>query len=290
MIKNAILQLQEIGVIVKATICDQGSTQRKAISELCAENKIDSTLYTFVINNITIVTIFDVPHLLKCTRNALLRCKIRFRSNKTAKFQYIQQVFELDQTKNYKTLFKLHSKHFKFQDSFIKMKVNIAARQLSHSIASSIEAFNISGALPVESLETAEFAELIDNLFDSLNGWTKHAKDGKQYRCVLKNGSPHLELWSKLLPEITNWKLIDLKTDKDVTTQYQFMKSWVITIRSVIYLWKQLEYLGFEYLNLRNLNQDPLEKFFLYDTTTWCIKFQSHLPPIHCCFENNSLK
>lgn len=261
-ITNAILQLQTIGVTVKATVCDQGPTQKKAISELCAENTIDPTPYTFVINNITIVTIFDVPHLLKCTRNALLRCKIRFRPNKTAKFQYIRQVFDLDQTKNYKTLFKLHSSDFKFQDSFVKMKVNIAARQLSHSIASSIEAFTSSGALPVDSLQTAEFAELIDNLFDSLNGWTKRAKDGKMYRCVLRNGSPHLELWSKLLLEITDWKLIDLKTEKDVTTQYQFTKGWIITIRSVIYLWKQLENLGFEYLNLRNLNQDPLENLF----------------------------
>lgn len=71
-ITNAILQLQTIGVTVKATVCDQGPTQKKAISELCAENTIDPTPYTFVINNITIVTIFDVPHLLKCTRNALL--------------------------------------------------------------------------------------------------------------------------------------------------------------------------------------------------------------------------
>lgn len=44
--------------------------------------------------------------------------------------------------------------------------------------------------------------------------------------------------------------------------QYQFTKGWVITIRSVIYLWKQLENLGFEYLNLRNLNQEPLENLF----------------------------
>lgn len=121
------MKLQKIGIIVKATVCDQGSTQKKAISELCTENTIDPTPYTFVINNITIVTIFDVPHLLKCTRNALLRCKIKFRHNKTAKFEYIRQVFHLDQTKNYKTLFKLHPGDFKFQNSFVKMKVNIAA-------------------------------------------------------------------------------------------------------------------------------------------------------------------
>jgi len=55
------------------------------------------------------------------------------------------------------------------------MKINITAQQLSHSIASSIEAFTISGELP-ELLKTAEFVKLINNLFDSLNGWTKYAK------------------------------------------------------------------------------------------------------------------
>lgn len=82
------------------------------------------------------------------------------------------------------------------------------------------------------------------------------------YRTVLKNGSPHIKLWSKLLPEISAWKLIDLKNGKDVTNIYPFAKNWVITIRSVIYLWEQLQKLGLHYLNLRNLNQDPLENLF----------------------------
>jgi len=86
-ITNTILQLQEIGITIKATVCDQGPTQKKALSELYAENTVDLTPYTFVVNDITIVRICDVLHLLKNTRNVLLRCKIRFRPNKTAKFQ-----------------------------------------------------------------------------------------------------------------------------------------------------------------------------------------------------------
>jgi len=66
----------------------------------------------------------------------------------------------------------------------------------------------------------------------------------------------------QLLPEITDWKLIYLKIEKDVTAQYQFTKGWIITSRSVIYLLEQLRNLGFKYLNLRNLNQD-LKIFFV---------------------------
>jgi len=54
---------------------DQDSTQRKALSALCAENKIDPSCYTFVIKTQIIVIIYVVSHLLKCTQNALLRCK-----------------------------------------------------------------------------------------------------------------------------------------------------------------------------------------------------------------------
>lgn len=76
----------------------------------CAENKTDPTCYTFVVKSQTVVTIYDVPHLLKCTRNALLRCKIKFAKNKVAKFQYIRNAFEqnfVEQNFPFKLLYKL---------------------------------------------------------------------------------------------------------------------------------------------------------------------------------------
>lgn len=88
---------------------------------------------------------------------------------------------------------------------------------------------------------TAEFAHIIDDLFDSLNGWTNFPSDGKKDRCALNDESPHLELWSKLLPNIANWKLIDLKNGQDVTAQYSFVRGWQITLRSMIYLWNSLK-------------------------------------------------
>ena len=48
------------------------------------------------------------------------------------------------------------------------MKVKVAARQLSRSVAAAIQSFsimsNVNGSFPVESLQMAEFAQLIDSL------------------------------------------------------------------------------------------------------------------------------
>jgi hypothetical protein len=75
-IVEIIKQLQ-VGLNVVATVCDQGSTNRAAIKELC--------------------TIFNVPHLLKNTRNALIDCAIEFSNKKHPKFEHIQAAFNLDQ-------------------------------------------------------------------------------------------------------------------------------------------------------------------------------------------------
>lgn len=83
------------------------------------------------------------------------------------------------------------------------MKVSVAARTLSHSVASAIESM-ISCAspnsLPAEAIHTAEFAHDIDRLFDSFNGKTIKPERGKPYRRCMSKESPHIVLWNSLLP------------------------------------------------------------------------------------------
>jgi hypothetical protein len=92
-----IKQLQEVGLNVVANVCDQGSTNRTAIKELCGENIDRPSPFYFVVDGKRICTIFDVPHLLKNTRNALIDCGIEFSKQKVAKCEHIQAAFNLDQ-------------------------------------------------------------------------------------------------------------------------------------------------------------------------------------------------
>ncbi|XP_044757466.1 uncharacterized protein LOC123315702 isoform X2 [Coccinella septempunctata] len=264
-LKNLIIlvieKLQMVGIKICATVCDQGSTNRGALSSLVADctNKKPSP-YHFVVNGQTIFTIFDVPHLLKNTRNALIKCKIEFRQGKFASMEHIKQAFLSDKmSRTYKLLNKLNDNHFNFNDTYMKMKVNVAARQLSHTMAAAIETFHACGELKPDALGTAEFCHIIDNLFDSLNSSQFNNFEGKKFRSALSVNSPHLKFWSEILPQISNWKVLENGIYKN---NFKFIEGWQTTIRSVMALWQNLRAEGLLFLNLRNLNQDPIENLF----------------------------
>jgi hypothetical protein len=79
LIEEIISQLQDVGLNVVGTVCDQGTTNCSALSQLCARQHPRQGSYYFFVNKKPIVTIFDVPRLLKNTRNALLKCKKLFK-------------------------------------------------------------------------------------------------------------------------------------------------------------------------------------------------------------------
>ena len=62
---------------VLATCCDQGSSNRSAIKQLCAETtKKKKYEPYFYVNGVKILTLFDVPHLLKSMENAFFKYNI----------------------------------------------------------------------------------------------------------------------------------------------------------------------------------------------------------------------
>lgn len=137
---------------------------------MCQGNKENLPVASFAVNGQTLCVIYDVPHLLKNTRNCLLKSRIEFRPGKVAKFGYIEKAFNLDKEKrSYTQLPKLKRCRFNFKDTYLKMKVNVAAAQLSRSVAACMETWVSMGLLPAEAMYTAEFSEMMDNLFDSLN-------------------------------------------------------------------------------------------------------------------------
>jgi len=72
LLKHIIEQLQNIDIKIKATVCDQGSIQI-ALSELSKENKINNI---FMVRSEEIIIIFDIRHLMRNIRSALLRSDI----------------------------------------------------------------------------------------------------------------------------------------------------------------------------------------------------------------------
>ncbi|KAJ8915411.1 hypothetical protein NQ315_008300, partial [Exocentrus adspersus] len=250
-IVHLISELQNIGLkcVIKVN-------KPVGITSVMCRNIINTSSYYFSVNGVPlrVVTIYDVSHLLKNTRNSLLRCNLTFQKDKVAKFQYIESSFNLDhQKRTYRQLSKMNPSYFNFKDSYMKMK----------NLAACIETWVAFKDLPSEAAFTAEFCHLIDSLFDSLNSSNLYSDDGKKYRCALTEESPHVEFWSEILQQMRNWQLIDISSGQNVTNQYSFIKGWQTTIKSVISLWNQLKNIdSFTFLFLRNLNQDPVENLF----------------------------
>lgn len=153
----------------------------------------------------------------------MLRCKIKFSEYKEADFDYVKTAFNLDQKRMFKTLPKLKSEHFKFQDSYVKMKVKIAVRQLSSfAVAAAIKSF-CCGTNYASCFSSVEYTQKIDDLFDSLNSSCLKPRSSKKYACALSRNSPHFSLWNSMLEELSQWHLIDKCNGKYVTSQYSFI-------------------------------------------------------------------
>lgn len=261
LIKYLIIELEKTGLTILSTICDQGSTNRSAIKQLCQENSRPGSY--FLVNNHKVYTIFDPPHLLKNTRTALFNYTIRYLKNKEAKFQHIKQCFFIDKLKRFQSLRKIRESYLllKNGNNRLKMKVSVAARTLSQTVAATIEEMigNPQNNLPSDAIHTAEFIHDIDNLFDSFNGSKPKSELGKTYRTCISKKSPHKLLWNTLLPKINSWEFI---SEQGIKTQMPFKSGWITSINATKQLWEECERLGFRFLRTRSLNQDPLENFF----------------------------
>ena len=87
LIVQLISQMQSIGLNVIPTICDHGATNKSAVTQLCAEANQTNNQFYFLVNNEPVTVLFDIPHLLKNTRNALLTFTLEMSGGKFVKFE-----------------------------------------------------------------------------------------------------------------------------------------------------------------------------------------------------------
>lgn len=257
-----ITSLQSIGLKIFCTICDQGSTNVACMKLLVSRENEQYNDYIYTINNQKIIHLFDVPHLLKNTRNCLYSNDIIFEQGKVAKIEYMYNCFQIDKNSRFSMLFKLKDNYFE-QKGPHKMKVSIAAKMLSNRMACAIQSMcAYSNLLPAEAIHTSEFINDIDQLFDSCNGRTIHPESDKFFRCNISHTSPHISFWQKMLPKIESWKFKAKSFPHCEKSSIPFKKGWLISIKGFLRLWKLCKESGFQHLALRYVNQDCLENLF----------------------------
>jgi len=97
----------------------------------------------------------------------------------------------------------------------------------------------------------------MDQVFDSVNGSSVKPEKGKTLRCEITNSSAHVAFWNEAIGVFNSMRFVT----KDGKLTTPCIKNWVITLRSLIYIWGKLNK-NFKFLSLRNINQDPLECTF----------------------------
>ncbi|RZC40252.1 uncharacterized protein BDFB_011654, partial [Asbolus verrucosus] len=205
------LLVSKIGFEVMATVCDQGGSNQAVINSLlrdtdeyCKKKNIENTFDGFLIDDVDIIVLYDVPHLFKGLRNNLLSKDLHFQMN--ACWDHIEKFYLLDKTESTRLCPKLSDGHI-YAAKLNKMKVSVTTQVFSHSVGELNKYTKTDYDLPLAAEDTADFILFIDELFDSLNCNTKTAPDGKPLRGGVSLTSGHEEFWLKALEILKSMKL-----------------------------------------------------------------------------------
>lgn len=265
--KDIVTRVHDVGLEIVASICDQGSSNVKAVQHLILQSKQEALRNNnnwkhdvIIINGQQIIPLYDPPHLLKCMRNNLLTKDLKFKLDdgkvRIAKWSHIEDAYEIDCSYGHlRTMTKLTDLHI-VKNKIKKMKVSYCAQVFSRTVSTIISLMSKSQSssstsnkcMPSEGVDTAELLYFFNELFDSINGNVK-----------LENNE-HEELWLEGIKVIKSMEFIKRRPhDKKVP---QVLKSWIHTLEGFRLLSRHLFDINFTIFRTKNFNQDPVENFF----------------------------
>lgn len=156
---SLVQELKTAGFTVKAVVCDQGASNVFLANQLGVSVKKPF----FEVENEHVYFIFDVPHLIKTTRNNLQAHKLCIGSD-VVDWTYIVQLYRSNHEMRLCLAPKLTERHI-FQKPFSNMKVKRATQVLSASVCLAILSLVYSKELPAAAMATAYFCDRMDKLF-----------------------------------------------------------------------------------------------------------------------------
>lgn len=139
LLESCIRKLRLAGFIVVASVCDMGTPNQELFKNLGVTT--DSPMFS--VDGENVVALHDVPHLLKCIRNTLLRGDVGA-DGKLASWNHIRQFYAVDSKRTIRSAPKLTQKHV-FPGAFQKMKVRYATQILSRTVAAGISMYSAFG-------------------------------------------------------------------------------------------------------------------------------------------------
>ncbi|XP_071580351.1 uncharacterized protein [Temnothorax nylanderi] len=287
--KNIVTRAQNVGLTIVASVCDQGSTNSKAIENLILDSKrhalISNETLTdnvIIINNQRIVPLYDPPHLLKCIRNNLLTKDLKYKLKddeivRIAKWQHVEDAYFIDCSNGHLRIMRKLTDFHVVPNKIKKMKVSCCTQIFSRTVASVMSLMSCSESrsscgskyMSLEGKDTAELLLFFNTLFDSVNGTIDIGND------------KYDQLWNDAITVFRTMEYEKRKPHDKKTPNV--LKNWIHTIQGFKLLTKYFKELGFTQLVTRAFNQDPVENFFgqvrqhgVRNTNPNCSAFQGY--------------
>ncbi|XP_018566416.1 uncharacterized protein LOC108907288 [Anoplophora glabripennis] len=147
------------------------------------------------------------------------------------------------------------------------MKVCVAAQVFSHSVAATMNLLIINKGslwsettLSEDARGTVDLVKFIDDVFDSVNGSAKKDLKGKPLRTSvsMEERSIHEGCWNVAIQVFQSMYVVENGQKKVMPC----FNNWLITLKGLKILRKQLKLFGFSRIKTRRFNQDPVENLF----------------------------
>jgi hypothetical protein len=248
---DIIKKVEAEGIDIAGVVCDQGGKNLGLAKKMGIDH--ENTVFDHPsCPGQKIAWFYDVPHILKNLRTAFLRRGFKLPSGTVIGKRHLQKLFD-KLGSDVSVAWKLSDRHLNVKDQDCQT-VSLAAQLFSSSTALAIK--HIFPDDP-EMLEVADFIQLVDNWFDTLNSRRKYDKV-KAHRCGYRL---HLEKQQATLEKAL--EVFEVLQVEGWKTKMPWQKGLLTSTKSMLYLYDSLkEKYGILYLVTCRCNQDVLENTF----------------------------
>jgi len=242
-------KLHSIGIKIRVIVTDMGFNNQALAKWLgvTIENPF------FYRDGKIIYFVFDSPHLIKLVRNHFRKTGFNIKEKKI-RWYHVQRLYDLDtKDKGARLAPKIGKYHIDLSD-LTKQKVKLATQIFSRTVSAALHTLVATKQVRHTFLDTAEFIEQMDTLFDTLNisckeDFVKPWKSAENVKGIL-NTLYDMETW------VSCWKI---PGDQPLPDCVGGLRQ---TLNGVAMLITDLKEEGYGYVFTRRIQQDTLENYF----------------------------
>ncbi|XP_048511949.1 uncharacterized protein LOC125501093 [Athalia rosae] len=255
LVRQCIGKISEAGADLKMTVCDQGTSNGKAYSEL----GVSEDRPHFFHEGKKIIALFDFPHAVKNVLGLFRKWGKISAADKVVAYSDFTNTFRSDLGCATSNLLGHITEAHMWPNAFERMNVSRAFQVFSKRFASAMELARHSRAVRSETIpEIARFCRSMDKIIDACN--SSSIFNENPAKRPLSEENPQVE---QILVEFLSWAP-DMKVcAKGRWKRPASFAGMVQTVRGILMLYRQLreQFPGFK-LCTALCNQDSVEQLF----------------------------